>query len=85
MPKISLSLAFMNDDNNLVASSFEDNTIRFAKINEMKSLNDTKFNYGNIILKGHTHFVKVITALNKTILASGSCDNTITKQYKHLN
>jgi len=77
MPKISLSLAFMNDDNNLVASSFEDNTIRFAKINEMKSLNDTKFNYGNIILKGHTHFVKVITALNKTILASGSCDNTI--------
>ena len=34
MPKISLSLAFMNDDNNnnLVASSFEDNTIRFAKM-----------------------------------------------------
>jgi WD40 repeat protein len=78
MPKISLSLAFMNDDNNnnLVASSFEDNTIRFAKINET-SLNDNKFNYGNIILKGHTHFVKVIIALNKTILASGSCDNTI--------
>jgi len=76
MPKISLSLAFINDDNNLVASSFEDNTIRFAKINET-SLNDNKFNYGNIILKGHTHFVKVIIALNKTILASGSCDNTI--------
>jgi len=76
MPKISLSLAFLNDDNNLLASSFEDNTIRFAKIKET-SLNDTKFNYGKIILKSHTHFVKVITALNKTILASGSCDNTI--------
>jgi len=77
MPRISLSLTFLiNNDNNLVASSFEDNTIRFAKINET-SLNDTKFNYGQIILKGHTHFVKVITALNKTILASGSCDNTI--------
>jgi len=74
MPSISLSLTFFN--NNLVASSFEDNTIRFAKINET-SLNDTKFNYGQIILKGHTHFVKVITALNKSILASGSCDNTI--------
>ncbi len=65
MPRISLSLTFLiNNDNNLVASSFEDNTIRFAKINET-SLNDNKFNYGNIILKGHTHFVKVIIALNK--------------------
>jgi len=74
MPKISLSLAILND-NNLLASSFEDNTIRFANMN-VTSLNDIKFN-DSIILKGHTHFVKVITALNKTILASGSCDNTI--------
>jgi WD40 repeat protein len=74
MPKISLSLAILND-NNLLASSFEDNTIRFANMN-LTSLNDIKFN-DSIILKGHTHFVKVITALNKTILASGSCDNTI--------
>ena len=74
MPKISLSLTLLND-NNLLASSFEDNTIRFANMN-VTSLNDIKFN-DSIILKGHTHFIKVITALNNTILASGSCDNTI--------
>jgi WD40 repeat protein len=74
MPKISLSLSLLND-NNLLASSFEDNTIRFANMNAT-SLKDIKFN-DSIILKGHTHFIKVITALNKTILASGSCDNTI--------
>jgi WD40 repeat protein len=74
MPKISLSLAILND-NNLLASSFEDNTIRFANMN-VTSISDIQLN-DSIILKGHTHFVKVITALNKTILASGSCDNTI--------
>ncbi len=42
MPKISLSLAILND-NNLLASSFEDNTIRFANMN-VTSLNDIKFN-----------------------------------------
>jgi len=74
MPEISLSLTFLND-NNLLASSFEDNTIRFANINEA-SLNSITFNNSKI-LRGHKHFIKVITALNKTILASGSCDNTI--------
>jgi WD40 repeat protein len=74
MPEISLSLTFLND-NNLLASSFEDNTIRFANINEA-SLNSISFNNSKI-LQGHKHFIKVITALNKTILASGSCDNTI--------
>jgi len=63
------------NDNNLLASSFEDNTIRFANMN-VTSISDIQLN-DSIILKGHTHFVKVITALNKTILASGSCDNTI--------
>ena len=30
-----------------------------------------------IIIYWHTHFIKVITALNDTILAGGSCDSTI--------
>ena len=34
------------------------------------------FNH-SLILKGHTDFIKVLTPLNKTILASGSCDNKI--------
>jgi len=65
----------MND--HLLASSFEDNTIRFANINETSSFNDTKFNYDLILNGGHTDFIQVIAKLNETILASGSCDNTI--------
>ena len=49
--------------------------IRFANMN-VTSISDIQLN-DSIILKGHTHFIKVITALNDTILASGSCDNTI--------
>lgn len=64
----------MND--HLLASSFEDNTIRFANIN-VTSFNDTKFNYDLILNGGHTDFIQVIAKLNETILASGSCDNTI--------
>ena len=64
----------MND--HLLASSFEDNTIRFANIN-VTSFNDTKFNYDLVLNGGHTDFIQVIAKLNETILASGSCDNTI--------